>query len=140
MALVGSKLVGMPLEKAVCPICKIPAYEAGFAGQAALHCAECKGLGLKRESMMKLQPYGTKDILLGLDERQHKRPPYFEPRQKPPFLICPFCKKRMKAVTLGRFPADLCEACGSLWLEEGKLPYINDMLGPYKWKVSKEKK
>jgi cytochrome c1 len=90
--------------------------------------------------MMKLQPYGPKETVLGADERLHKRPPFFEPRQKPPFLICPFCKKRMKALTFGKFPADLCEVCGALWLEEGKMPYMNDVLGPYKWKVSKEKK
>jgi len=140
MGLAGTKLVAGLVEKAVCPICKIPAYEADFGGQPGVHCAECKGVGLKRESMMRLQPYGPKEIILGVAERQHKRPPYFEPRQKPPFLICPFCKKRMKALTFGKFPADLCEDCGALWLEEGKLPYLNDMLGPYKWKVSKDKK
>jgi Zn-finger nucleic acid-binding protein len=140
MALSGSKLVGGSLDKVVCPICKIPTYEATFAEQTVSHCAECKGMGLKRESVMKLQPYGVKELTLGEEERRHKRPPYFEPRAKPPFLICPFCKKRMKGLSFGRFPADLCESCGSLWLEEGKLPYLNEMLGPYKWKVSQAKR
>jgi Zn-finger nucleic acid-binding protein len=140
MALGGSKLVGGVVEKAVCPICKISTYEATLVGLPVLHCAECKGMGIARESMMKLQPYGDKEITIGPEEKQHKRPPYFEPRTKPPFLICPFCKKRMKAVIFGKFPADLCEACDTLWLEEGKIPYLNEMLGPYKWKVSKNKK
>lgn len=137
----GTKWVGGAAgEKTVCPICKIPAYEASIGDLSVLHCAECKGLGIRRESMMKLQPYGVKEVTLGPEERQHKRPPYFEPRQKLPFLICPFCRKRMKAVTLGKFPSDLCEVCGTLWLEEGKTPYLNEMLGPYKWKVSQAKK
>ena len=140
MSLAVGKLAAMPGDKAVCPLCKIPAYDALLAELPVLHCAECKGMGLKRESMMKLQPYGVKEITIGAEERQYKRAPYFEPRLKPPFLICPSCKKRMKETTLSKMTVDLCEACGTLWLEEPKTAYLNEMLGPYKWKVSKEKK
>lgn len=106
----------------------------------AIHCAECKGLGVKRESMMKLQAYGPKELAISPEERAYKRPQFFEPRQKPPFLICPFCKKRMKAASLSKAAVDLCEACGAIWLEGDKIEAFNDLLGPYKWKVSKDKK
>jgi Zn-finger nucleic acid-binding protein len=135
--LTGTKLASTPGDKPVCPICKLPIYEAALAGLPVLHCAECKGMGLKRESMMKLQPYGPKAVTIGAEERGYKRPQFFEPRQKPPFLICPFCKKKMKGTTLAKFSVDICEECAALWLEEGKVEFLNDIAGPYKWKVSK---
>ena len=46
----------------------------------------------------------------------------------------------MKATTLAKMSVDLCEECGALWLEEGKVEFLNDVTGPYKWKVSNEKK
>jgi len=140
MALSGFKLAAGPGTQAVCPLCKIPLYEASYAGLPVFHCAECKGMGLKREAMMKLQPFGAKEIEVGPEERGYKRAPYFEPRTKPPFLICPTCKKRMKEMPLAKMTVDLCESCGTLWLEEPKTAHLNEMLGPYKWKVSKEKK
>ena len=140
MPLTASKLASLPTDKALCPICKIPAYEAALSNLPVLHCAECQGLGVKRESMMKLQAFGPKEIVIGGEERSYKRPPFFEPRQKPPFLICPFCKKRMKGMPLAKVNVDLCEACGALWLADPKMETFNDLLGPYKWKVSKDKK
>jgi len=140
MVLSGSKLAAGPSGPTICPICKIPLYEALFGGLPTFHCAECKGMGLKREVMMGLQPYGPKELEIGEEEKKYRRPPYFEPRQKPPFLICPICKKRMKEMSLSKMTVDLCENCNALWLEEPKAKYLNEMLGPYKWKVSKEKK
>jgi hypothetical protein len=97
-------------------------------------------MGIKRENMMKIQAYGPKEIVIGLEERGYKRPQLFEPRQKPPFLICPFCKKRMKENVLAKVSVDLCEACGALWLDGSKTELLNDILGPYKWRMSKDKK
>jgi Zn-finger nucleic acid-binding protein len=124
----------------VCPVCKIPVYEAEMGGLTALHCAECKGLGVTRETMMKMQPYGSKEVGIGPEERAYKRTPYFEPRSRPPFLICPVCRKRMKEAPLSGTRVDLCEDCGALWIEEARMAGFNDLIAPYKWKVSKEKR
>ncbi len=132
-------LAGVPVKAASCPICKIPLYYASLDSQEVLHCAECKGLGLSREVMMKLQPQGDKKIRIGAEERLHKRPAFFEPRQKPPFLICPFCGKRMEAVKLGKSELDKCEKCASLWLEGPKLEMLAEMIGPYKFRISPKK-
>jgi hypothetical protein len=89
--------------------------------------------------MMKLQPQGEKQIQIGAEERNHKTPAFFEPRQKPPFLICPFCGKRMEALKLGKTELDQCEKCCGIWLEGPKLETLPDVLGPYKLRVSKPK-
>jgi len=135
-------LAGMdaPLSKPIaCPICKIPAYAASLGGQAALHCAECGGLGLRKEALAKLMPHGPKELELGEDERAHRTPPFFEPRDKPPFLICPFCGKRMQEKKLGPVQADVCTACKALWLDGAKWKHFNDILGPYKWQSMEDK-
>jgi Zn-finger nucleic acid-binding protein len=132
LASVGSK--ALP-----CPVCKIPLYPAGLDGQDVLHCAECEGLGISREAMMKLQPLGEKKVQTGAEERNHKTPAFFEPRQKPPFLICPFCGKKMGALKLGNTELDQCEKCGGLWLEGPKLEWLKDLIGPYKSRISKAK-
>src|SRR5258708_25020133 len=93
-------LASVGIKGPVCPICKIPVYPATLDSQAILHCAECEGLGVSRKAMMKLQPQGKKEVQIGPEERDHKTPAFFEPRQKPPFLICPFCGKRMEGVKL----------------------------------------
>lgn len=131
-------LVGA-LKVAPCPICKIPLYHATLDDQEVLHCAECKGIGIRREAMMKLQSQGNKEVQIGAEERQHKTPAYFEPRQKPPFLICPFCAKRMEALKLGKTELNQCEKCGSLWLEEPKLGTLPEIIGPYKFRISQSK-
>lgn len=136
----GTKLASAVGDKPVCPICKLPIYDAAISGLAVAHCAECKGMGIKREIMMKIQAFGPKEIMIGLEERGYKRPQFFEPRQKPPFLICPFCKKRMKENVLAKVSVDLCEACGALWLDGPKTELLNEILGPYKWRMSKDKK
>jgi Zn-finger nucleic acid-binding protein len=123
-----------------CPICKIPLYPATLDAQEVLHCAECGGLGVRRETMMKLQPQGKKVLLPGAEERDHKTPAFFEPRQKPPFLICPFCAKRMEALKLGKTELDQCEKCGGIWLEGPKLEMLPEIIGPYKFRVSQSKK
>jgi len=116
-----------------CPICKIPIYPALLGGQEAIHCAECGGTGLKKESLAKLMPHGPKELVKGPEEEAHKTPPFFEPRQKPPFLICPFCGKRMKEKKLGPVACDVCEKCKALWMDGQKSKHLNDILGPYKW-------
>lgn len=123
----------------VCPICKIPLYPATLDSHEVLHCAECEGLGVSREVMMKLQPQGKKEVQIGPEERGHKTPAFFEPRKKPPFLICPFCGKRMEAVKMGKTELDQCEKCGAIWLESPKLGMLPDIIGPYKWKAIKPK-
>ena len=122
-----------------CPICKIPLYPATLDAQEILHCAECEGLGVRRETMMKLQPQGKKEVQIGVEERRHKTPAYFEPRKKPPFLICPFCGKRMETLKLGKTELDQCEKCGGIWLEGPKLETLQEIIGPYKFRVSKSK-
>lgn len=140
MALSGTRWVGGTEPPAVCPVCKLPLYEAVLAGLPVFHCAECRGMGLKREVLMKLQPFGPKKLEVGAEERGYRRPPYFEPRQKPPFLICPSCRKRMKEITLGKRKADLCGNCCTLWVDEPGMEHLNDMLAPYKWKASQDKR
>ena len=103
------------------------------------HCAECEGVGIQREAMMKLQPQGKKEIQIGAEERNHKTPAFFEPRKKPPFLICPFCSKRMEAVKFGKVELDMCEKCAALWLEGPKLALLQDIIGTYKFRVSQAK-
>lgn len=122
----------------ICPICKIPVYPATLDGLEIIHCAECGGAGLQREVVMKLQPQGKKEIQKGAEERGHKTPAFFEPRKKPPFLICPFCSKRMEAIKFGKIELDQCEKCAALWLEEPKLGMLQDIIGPYKWKAIKK--
>jgi Zn-finger nucleic acid-binding protein len=105
-------LASVPVKAVSCPICKIPLYPAALDNHEILHCAECGGLGITREVMMKLQPQLKTEIQKGTEERNHKTPPYFEPRKKPPFLICPFCVKRMVTLKLGKTELDQCEKCG----------------------------
>lgn len=131
-------LASVPAKKVLCPTCKIGLYPATLAGQPLWHCAECDGTAWPRESMMKLRPDDTQGKLVeGPEEKEHKTPPYFTPRQKPPFLICPLCGKRMKEGKLGQVAVDICEKCTCLWLDGPKLARFSDLLGPYKWKQSK---
>jgi Zn-finger nucleic acid-binding protein len=135
--LTASTLASVAAKEIPCPICKLKLYSAHIVEAELLHCAECQGSALTREAMMKLQPYGAKEIQIGADERDYKRPPFFEPRKKPPFLICPFCSKRMKENKLGPMQVDLCESCHAVWLEASKGERLNDLIGPYKWRMSK---
>ena len=122
----------------LCPICKISLYPASLDSLEVVHCAECGGVGVPRDGMMKLQPQGKKEIQIGPEERGHKTPSFFEPRKKPPFLICPFCSKRMEAVKFGKIELDICGKCAGLWLEGPKLGLFQDIIGPYKWKAIKK--
>ena len=118
-----------------CPVCKIPIYPAEMAGFEILHCAECEGTAYKRGTIMKLQPQEPKSIKIGEMERSHVTPPYFEKREKPPFLICPFCGKKMTGKKMGQMTVDLCEKCGAIFLERGKEKHINEIIGPYKMQM-----
>jgi len=129
-------ILGKPIP---CPICKIPAYTASISEQPVLHCAECGGTGFRKESLAKLMPHGPKDMAIGQEEREHRTPPFFEPRAKPPFLICPFCGKRMQEKKLGPVQADVCTHCKALWLDGDKWKHLNDILGPYKWQSLEDK-
>ena len=135
----GPALASQPQKALACPVCKIPIYAGTLDGQPAWHCAECGGLGIQRESMMKLQPYGKKDTQMGPEERGHKTPPFFEPRKKPPFLICPFCSKRMNKEKLGKAELEQCEKCDALWLERPKIELLNELIGPYKHRIARAK-
>jgi Zn-finger nucleic acid-binding protein len=130
-------LASLPTPEVKCPVCKIAAYTAKLAGEDVLHCAECGGTALKRESMMKLQPGGPKELVKSAEERAHKTPPYFEKRQKPPIMACPYCGKRCKEEKLGPMAVDICEKCSSLWLDGKKIEHLADIIGPYKWKAAK---
>ncbi len=122
-----------------CPICKIPVYPAVLDGLEVQHCAECEGLAVKREVMMKLQSLGEKAVQIGPEEHNHKTPAFFEPRTKPPFLICPLCGKRMKALKLGKVELDQCENCDGIWLEGPKVGLLLEIIGPYKSRAAKPK-
>ncbi len=115
-----------------CPVCKIPIYPAKMADLEILHCAECEGTAYQRETLMRMQPNSPKEIEIGAMERDHKTPPYFEPRDKPPFLGCPFCSKRMQEKRLGPMSVDICEKCKAIWLEGTQSNQINEILSPYK--------
>ncbi len=133
-------LAGFSDKPVPCPICKITLYPAALEGQAVLHCAECDGLGFARGTMMKLQPQGKKVVQIGAEERGHKTPAFFQPRPKPPFLICPFCGKRMEALKLGKTELDQCEKCGAIWLEGAKTEMLPEIIGPYKFRASQSGK
>lgn len=124
----GSKLTN-------CPVCKIPIYPAKMGGYDILHCAECDSTAYKREVLMKMQVNDVKKISIGSQEREHVTPPYFEKRDKPPFLICPFCGKKMQAKKLGVMQADMCEECKAVFLDGEKYKHINEILGAYKISV-----
>jgi Zn-finger nucleic acid-binding protein len=131
-------LAGVPAPKRICPICKITFYPATLAGQELWHCAECDGTAWPRSTLGKLRPDDTKLVIQpGEQERQHKTPPYFTPRQKPPFLICPLCGKRMKETKLAGGAVDLCEKCTCMWLDGPKLPKFGALLSAYKWALAK---
>ena len=122
-----------------CPVCKIPIYPAAMAGFEILHCAECEGTAYKREMIMRIQPTDSKAIAIGEMEREHVTPPYFEPRDKPPFLICPFCGKKMQEKKMGQMSVDICGKCGAVFMERGKEKHINEITGPYKSQALKSK-
>jgi Zn-finger nucleic acid-binding protein len=125
-----------PVEKPVnCPVCKLPVYKAKIAGREMLHCAECEGSAYPRDTLMKLQALEKKVIDISAEERDYRRPPFFEKRDKPPFLICPFCGKKMAEKRLGQMQADMCTECKALWLDAGKEKHINDILGAYKMSI-----
>lgn len=131
-------LASVPAPKRTCPVCKIPLYAATLAGQPLWHCAECKGTAWPRESLMKLRPDDAKlAVEPGPEERAHKTPPFFTPRQKPPFLICPLCGKRMKEGKLAAVAVDTCEKCTCLWVDGPKSAQFPNLLGPYKWRLAK---
>jgi Zn-finger nucleic acid-binding protein len=115
-----------------CPICKIPIYPAKMGGYDILHCAECDGTAYKREVLMKMQATDAKKLMTGPLEDEHVTPPYFEKRDKPPFLICPFCGKKMTQKKLGDMQTDMCEECKAVFLDGEKYKHINSILGPYK--------
>ncbi len=117
-----------------CPVCKIPAYPYKINTYNVIHCEECEGTAVPKDVMMKLQPPEPKKMIRSEISRLHIRPPYFEPRDKPPFLICPFCMKKMIDTKLGPMNVDICEKCGAIWLERGKEKHLNQILGPYKMK------
>ncbi len=126
--------------KRTCPICKIAIYPAQLAGRELFLCEECHGTAWPKETMMKTLPQeATQDIQRGSESKAHKTPAYFTPRQKPPFLICPLCQKRMKEEKLAGGPVDICEKCACLWLDGPKLARFKDLLGPFKWKTLKDK-
>ncbi len=133
-------LAAVPVKAVPCPICKIPLYPAGLDDLEVLHCAECAGLGVSREVMMKLRPQGKKSVQTGEKERHHKTPAFFEPRQKPPFLICPFCGKRMEALKLGKTELDQCVKCDGIWLEGSKVEMLPEIIGPYRFRASQSSK
>ena len=132
------KLASVPTPKKICPICKIQIYPATLVDRELLHCAECKGTAWPRETLMKLRPDDAKvPIQLGALEKDHKTPPFFTPRQKPPFLICPCCSKRMKLTKLANTEVDICEKCTCLWIDGPKAGKFAHLLGPYKWRQAK---
>jgi Zn-finger nucleic acid-binding protein len=118
-----------------CPVCKLPIYPGKMGKFDILHCAECGSTAYKKEALMKMQAGDPKDIVPGPLEDSHITPPFFEKREKPPFLICPFCGKKMPPKTIGRMTVDMCDECSALFLDSGKEKHINDLLGSYKMKV-----
>lgn len=118
-----------------CPICKVSIYPGKMGAYDILHCAECGSTAFKREVLMKMQASDPKAIVIGPQEREHVTPPYFEKRDKPPFLICPFCGKKMPAKKLGVMQADMCEECKAVFLDGEKYKHINEILGAYKMSI-----
>jgi Zn-finger nucleic acid-binding protein len=131
----GSRLADAGTKLTNCPVCKIPIYPAKMGGYDILHCAECDSTAFKREVLMKMQATDSKKIAIGPQEQDHVTPPYFEKRDKPPFLICPFCGKKMLAKKLGVMQADMCEECKAVFLDGEKYKHINEILGAYKMSI-----
>jgi len=128
------------IEKPVnCPICKIPLYKANLGGHEVLHCAECGGTALKREIVMKISPLDKKQLDISPEEHDHRTPLFFEKREKPPFLICPFCGKKMENKKLGPMQTDICEKCRAVFLEGERIKHLNEIIGPFKMMAMKEK-
>lgn len=123
-----------------CPVCKIPIYPAKINIHNIYHCEECEGSAVSKEVMMKLQPMEPKKLIKSQLAKEHVRPPYFELRDKPPFLICPYCRKKMEETKFSAMIVDICEKCGAVWFDAGKEKYINEILGSYKMKRLKESK
>ncbi|HDQ25455.1 MAG TPA: hypothetical protein ENN43_01755 [bacterium] len=128
-------LAAVPEKPVNCPVCKIPAYKASLSGREIIHCAECGGAALRKELIMKLRPNEAVKLAIGPEERDYRRPPFFEKRDKPPFLICPYCMKKMEEKKFGEMSVDMCEKCGALWLDGGKLNHIGKILAPYKMRA-----
>lgn len=118
--------------KVECPVCKIPMYPGRMAGFEVYHCAECGSTCYKKESLLRIMPQDSKVFERGDAERSHVKPPYFEKRERPPFLICPFCRKKMETKKTGPMQIDVCTECNAVFLDSGKEKYLSDMLGPYK--------
>jgi len=127
--------VGVGPKLTNCPVCKLPIYPGKMGSFDILHCAECGSTAYKKEVLMKMQAGDAKAITTGPLEDNYIRPPFFEKREKPPFLICPFCGKKMTSKKIGQMTVDMCEACSALFLDSGKEKHINDLLGSYKMKV-----
>lgn len=123
------------LPNPVCPVCKLPVYNAKFDGLGAFYCAECNGLAVPRDTMMKMRPGGKKPVEPAPEAADYRKPPFFEKREKPPFLICPFCGKKMETKKFGQMSLEVCEKCSSLWFDPGKELHVNDILGSYKMKM-----
>jgi Zn-finger nucleic acid-binding protein len=121
-----------------CPVCKIPIYPAKINTHNVYHCEECGGTAISKEVMMKLQPMEPKKLIKSWLAKEHVRPPYFEPRDKPPFLICPYCRKKMIETKFTSMTVDVCEKCWAVWFDAGKEKHINAILGLYKMKRLKE--
>jgi len=118
--------------KVECPVCKIPMYPGTLAGFEIYHCAECGSTCYKKESLTRMMPQDEKTFTRGDAERGHVRPPYFEKRERPPFLICPYCRKKMESRKTGPMQADICAECSAVFLDSGKEKHLSEMLGPYK--------
>ncbi len=131
----SSGMAGVGIKLTNCPVCKLPIYPGKIGAFDMLHCAECGSTAYKKEVLMKMQAGDPKVIIPGPLEDSHITPPYFEKREKPPFLICPFCAKKMVTKTIGRMTAEICEECSALFLDSGKEKHINDILGSYKMKM-----
>jgi len=121
-----------PQKLTDCPICKIPIYPGKMNEFDILHCAECGGTAYKREVLMKMRANDEKKLETGEQEKEHQTPPYFEKRDRPPFLICPYCGKKMETKRLGPMQVDVCGECKALFLDGDKYRHINAILGAYK--------
>jgi len=108
----------------LCPRCKSNLIVVEYGGIELDWCPACEGLWFDRGEMELLATHrgaGSSSLDLDRPARTSERP-----------LKCPLCRKSMDKRQLGeREPvvADICPACGGLWLDHGELEQLIDESG-----------
>jgi uncharacterized protein len=103
----------------LCPRCKSSLIVLEYEGIELDWCPSCEGLWFDRGEMELIATHsGVEYSALGFDSQASTTERT---------LKCPLCRKSMDKRILGqREPvvADICPACGGLWLDHGELEHL----------------